>query len=240
LIESELFGSRRGAFSGARHDRGGLVQHADGGTLFLDEIAELPEESQVALLRVLQDGEVRPIGSPSSVQVDVRVVAATHQDLESRIARGAFRQDLYGRLIGYVARLPPLRQRREDIGTLIRAMLARADARIETVHRLAARALFSYPFPLNIRELEQAVRTAAVLAKDRELRFEHLPDALRTHLQFSTGLTPEDRALRDRVAELLRQHRGNLSAVARALGKAPMQVRRWCSRLSLRVSEFRD
>ncbi len=107
LIESELFGYRRGAFSGAREDREGLVRRADGGTLFLDEIAELPEESQVALLRVLQEGEVRPIGASESVRVDVRVVAATHQDLARRIAEGRFRQDLYARLAGFEVSLPP-------------------------------------------------------------------------------------------------------------------------------------
>lgn len=240
LVESELFGSKRGAFSGAHYDREGLVLRADEGTLFLDEIAELPEESQVALLRVLQEGEVRPLGSSDTIRVNVRIVAATHQDLESRIAEGRFRQDLYGRLLGYVAHLPALRHRREDVGTLIRAILERlVGERLLTVQRQAARALFAYPFPLNVRELEQALRTAVALCEGREIRFEHLPEAIRTYRSMANTLRPEDQALRDRLAELLREHRGNVTAVGRMLGKAPIQVRRWCKRFDLKISMFR-
>jgi DNA-binding NtrC family response regulator len=241
LIESELFGSRRGAFSGAREDREGLVRRADGGTLFLDEIAELPEESQVALLRVLQDGEVRPVGAADSVRVDVRVVAATHQDLEARIAAGTFRQDLYARLVGYVVTLPPLRGRREDIGTLLGTMLERLapDASAITMQRQAAHALLGYPYPLNIRELEQALRAAVALADGREIRFEHLPEAIRVYRPSGSELRPEDQALRDRLVELLREHRGNVTAVGRRLGKAPIQIRRWCRRYTIEISTFR-
>lgn len=241
LVESELFGSKRGAFSGARDDREGLVRRADGGTLFLDEIAELPEESQVALLRVLQEGEVRPVGAADSVKIDVRIVAATHQDLEARIAVGKFRQDLYARLIGFVVTLPPLRARREDIGTLVGTILGRiADepTRI-TLHQLAARALVAYPFPLNVRELEQALRAAVALADGCEIRLEHLPEAIRTYRTAGPDLRPEDQALRDRVTELLREHRGNVTAVGRSLGKAPIQIRRWCRRFAIEISAFR-
>jgi DNA-binding NtrC family response regulator len=242
LIESELFGSKRGAFSGAHGDRVGLVQRADRGTLFLDEIAELPAESQVALLRVLQDGEVRPVGAADALRIDVRVVAATHQDLEARIADGRFRQDLYARLAGYIVSLPPLRARREDIGTLIGVMLGRIapDPTGITVQRLAARALFMYPYPLNIRELEQALRTAVALADGREIRLEHLPEVIRTYRPHHDHLRPEDQALRDRLIELLREHRGNVTAVGRGLGKAPIQVRRWCRRYGIEIAMFRD
>jgi sigma54-dependent transcription regulator len=242
LIESELFGSKRGAFSGARDDREGLVRRADGGTLFLDEIAELPEESQVALLRVLQEGEVRPVGAADSIHVDVRVVAATHQDLEARIAAGRFRQDLYARLVGYVATLLPLRARREDIGTLIGTMLERMvdDPAPVTVQRQAARALLGYPYPLNVRELEQALRAAVALAEGREIRLEHLPDAIRTYRRSGPELLPEEQALRERLVELLREHRGNVTAVGRGLGKAPIQIRRWCRRYGIEISTFRS
>jgi transcriptional regulator with PAS, ATPase and Fis domain len=241
LIESELFGSKRGAFSGAREDREGLVRRADRGTLFLDEIAELPEESQVALLRVLQEGEVRPVGASDSIRIDVRVVAATHQDLESRIAAGRFRQDLYARLVGYVVTLPPLRARREDLGTMIAAILDRlvSDRAGVTLQRRAARAVLAYPFPLNIRELEQALRAAVALAEGREIRFEHLPETIRNYKPPGSELRPEDQALRDRITQLLREHHGNVSAVGRALGKAPIQIRRWCRRYGIEISSFR-
>jgi DNA-binding NtrC family response regulator len=271
LVESELFGSKRGAFSGAQDDREGLVRRADGGTLFLDEIAELPEESQVALLRVLQEGEVRPLGAAQPIRVDVRVVAATHQDLEARIADGRFRQDLYGRLVGHIVMLPPLRARREDIGPLICTILDRITAKPSglTVQPKAARALFTYGYPLNIRELEQALRTAVVLADGHEIRLEHLPEAIRTSRPSPPDLRPEDQALRDRLAlspalrsedqalrdrlalspedqalcdrlsELLRDHHGNVAAVGRSFGKAPMQIRRWCRRFGIELEAFR-
>jgi transcriptional regulator with AAA-type ATPase domain len=242
LVESELFGYRRGAFSGAKEDREGLVRRADGGTLFLDEIGELPEESQVALLRVLQEGEVRPIGAVDVVRVDVRMVAATHQDLAERIAAGRFRQDLYARLAGFAAKLPPLRERREDLGGLIATLLPRLcdDPARVTIHRHAARALLRYPYPLNVRELEQALRAALVLASGGEIRLEHLPEAIRTHVPApAAALRPEDRALRERLVEVLRGSRGNVAAAGRALGKAPIQIRRWCRRFGVDLAAFR-
>ena len=242
LLESELFGHRRGAFSGANEERDGLVRRAHTGTLFLDEIAELPEESQVALLRVLQDGEVRPVGANDTVKVDVRVVAATHQDLQARIADGRFRQDLYARLSGFEATLPPLRDRREDIGGLIAALLPRLTPHADriTLHRSAARLLLRYGWPLNIRELEQALRAAVALVDDGEIRAEHLSDAIRAYVLPSlASLRPEDRLLRERVIELLREQGGNVTAVGRAMGKAPIQIRRWCRRLQIDLAQFR-
>jgi DNA-binding NtrC family response regulator len=241
LVESELFGAKRGAFSGAREDREGVVRRAHGGTLFLDEIAELPEQSQVALLRVLQDGEVRPIGAADVTKVDVRIVAATHQDLEARIATGKFREDLYARLVGFVVMLPPLRNRREDIGMLIGALLPSlaAEPQKVTLQAAAARALLSYPYPHNVRELEQALRAAVALSDGAEIQFDHLPEAIRTHRAAGSELRPEDAALRDRITELLREHGGNVTAVGRSLGKAPIQIRRWCRRLGVDLAAFR-
>ncbi len=243
LIESELFGHRRGAFSGANEEREGLVRRASGGTLFLDEIAELPEESQVALLRVLQEGEVRPVGASDPVKVDIRVVAATHQDIPARIAAGRFRQDLYARLAGFEMGLPALRDRREDLGSLIAALLPRITPKPSrvTLHRSAARALFRYPWPLNVRELEQALRAAVALTDTGEVRFEHLPEAIRAYVPPSiASMRPEDRVLRERVIELLREHSGNVTAVGRAMGKAPIQIRRWCHRLQIELAQFRS
>jgi len=242
LIESELFGHKRGAFSGAHADRDGLVRGAHGGTLFLDEIAELPEESQVALLRVLQEGEVRPVGAGDAVKVDIRVVAATHQDLPARIASGRFRQDLYARLAGFELELPALRDRREDLGTLIAAILPRVAPAPErvTLHRAAARALLRYAWPLNIRELEQALRTAVALTETGEIRLEHLSETIRTYTPPSlTGMPPEERVLRERLLELLREHDGNVSAVGRAMDRGRVQVQRWCQRLQIEPSQFR-
>jgi sigma-54 dependent transcriptional regulator, acetoin dehydrogenase operon transcriptional activator AcoR len=243
LVESELFGHKRGAYSGAHEDREGIVRRAHGGTLFLDEIAELPGESQVALLRVLQEGEVRPIGASDATKVDVRIVAATHQDIPARIADGRFRQDLYARLSGFEMSLPALRDRREDLGTLIASILPRVAAQPERIslHRLAARALFRYAWPLNIRELEQALRSADLLIDTGEIRLEHLPEAIRTYVPPGvSSMRPEERAFREHVIDLLRDHGGNIAAVGRAMGKAPVQVRRWCQRMQIDLSQFRS
>jgi len=125
LLESELFGYRKGAFSNAVEDRPGLVRAADRGTLFLDEIGDLPQSSQAALLRVLQECEVTPLGGTRPVKVDLRVICATHRDLEARVALGQFRADLYARLSGHTFSIPPLRERREDLGLLTAALLRR-------------------------------------------------------------------------------------------------------------------
>jgi transcriptional regulator of acetoin/glycerol metabolism len=243
LIESELFGHRRGAFSGASEDRDGLFRRAHLGTLFLDEIAELPPESQVALLRVLQEGEVRPVGSSEDVKVDVRVLAASHQDLQRRIADGRFRQDLYGRIAGFEITMPALRNRREDLGTLIAVLLPRITAQPErfTLHRDAACALLRYEWPQNIRELEQALRTAVALTNDGKLRLEHLPDSIVSYRPSGNiALSVDDSQLRGRLVELLARHAGNVAAVARAMDRAPVQIRRWCRRLRIDLATFRQ
>ena len=218
------------------------MRSAHGGTLFLDEVAELPEESQVTLLRVLQEGEVRPIGASDALKVDIRVVAATHQDIPARIADGRFRQDLYARIAGFEVVLPALRDRREDLGTLIAAILPRVAPQPEriTMNHAAARALLRYTWPLNIRELEQALRAAVALTDTGEIRLEHLPEAIRTYTPSSVpNMRPEDRVLRDRLIDLLREHGGNIAAVGRAMGKAPIQIRRWCLRMQIDLSKFR-
>src|SRR5262249_14397954 len=153
-------------------------------------------------------GEVRPVGASEAVKVDVRVVAATHQDLQARINDGRFRQDLYARLSGFEASLPPLRERREDLGTLIATILPRVAPHPEriTIHRSSARLLLRYGWPLNIRELEQALRAAVALIEDGEIRPEHLSESIRSYVPPSlASLRPEDRVLRERVIELLRE-----------------------------------
>jgi DNA-binding NtrC family response regulator len=242
LVESELFGHRRGAFSGASEDREGLVRRAHQGTLFLDEIAELPLESQVALLRVLQDGEVRPVGGHDELRVDVRVIAATHQDLPRRIAAGQFRHDLYGRIAGFEITMPPLRDRREDLGMLIAAILPRIcdEPKRVTLTQSAARALIAYRWPLNIRELEQTLRAALALSEDGALGLDHLPAAIRAPDATSdVAHSATELALRERLIELLRECHGNVAAVGRAMHRAPIQIRRWCERLQIDLASFR-
>ncbi len=242
IIESELFGHRKGAFSGATEARPGFVRAAEGGTLFLDEVAELPEPSQVKLLRVLQEKEVVPVGETDAVKVDVRVVAATHQDLPARVARGLFRQDLFARLAGFAVDLPPLRSRREDIGLLVAALLPRIagdGASTIKLERATGRMLFNYTWPLNIRELEQALAAAVALADGAEIGPEHLPPAVRGEESQREPLSEGDVDLRTQLVKLLETHRGNVSAIARDLGKARVQVRRWCKRFGLNVDDYR-
>jgi two-component system response regulator HydG len=176
LLESELFGHVRGAFSGAVADKPGLFEAASGGTLLLDEVADLPPLLQVKLLRVLQDGEVRRVGANHSVAMDVRVIAATHKDLEALVDLGTFRADLFFRLKVFSLRLPALRDRRDDILPLARHFLA---AEAEPAHELgpaAEDALLRYRWPGNIRELSNAMRYASTLSDMRVIGPRHLPD----------------------------------------------------------------
>jgi sigma-54 dependent transcriptional regulator, acetoin dehydrogenase operon transcriptional activator AcoR len=166
LVESELFGHRKGAFSSATEDRPGLVPASDRGTLFLDEIGELPASAQVTLLRTLQEGEVRPVGATQARRVDLRVVAATHRNLEAMVLAGQFRADLLARLQGLTFQLPPLRERREDMGLIVGSLLTRhaGDRRNVALSHAMARALFSREWRRNVRELELWLAGALALA----------------------------------------------------------------------------
>jgi DNA-binding NtrC family response regulator len=196
LLESELFGYRKGSFSNAIEDRPGLVRAADGGTLLLDEIGDLPPSSQAALLRVLQEREVTPLGATHPIKVDLRVICATHRDLEAQVALGQFRADLYARLSGHRFVLPPLRDRREDLGLLAAALLRRAGPAHEVRFTPeAVRALYRYHWPLNVRELETSLMSARVLARGGAIDLEHLPAAIVASPGYSTAhgdLVPRD------------------------------------------------
>jgi transcriptional regulator of acetoin/glycerol metabolism len=164
LIESELFGYKRGAFSGAERDKPGILRTAHEGTLLLDEIGDMPLEAQAKLLRVLQTKEVLPLGASTPERVDVRVVAATHRDLDKLQRDGKFRQDLYARLNEHQVRLPPLRDRKEDVVMLSRAFAARHGApQVELAFRYVL-ALLAYDWPYNVRELEACIKRSVVLA----------------------------------------------------------------------------
>jgi DNA-binding NtrC family response regulator len=178
LIESELFGHEKGAFTGASSAHAGLIEAADGGTLFLDEIGELPLTVQAQLLRVLQNGEVRRVGSTRMRRVDVRLVAATHRDLVVMIQEGTFRSDLYFRLRVVDVKLPPLRERGEDIDELALYLLEKICARLNRPRRImspgALQAIRGYSWPGNVRELENAIERAAILFDADTLLREHL------------------------------------------------------------------
>ena len=178
LIESELFGHEKGAFTGASAGRAGLVEAADGGTLFLDEIGELPLEAQARLLRVLQEGEIRRVGSVQSQKVDVRLIAATHRDLKSLAKIGQFREDLYYRLHVIALKLPALRERGADVNEIANAFLLRQSARVNrtdlTFAADAEQAIRHYSWPGNVRELENAVERAVILSESPQISAELL------------------------------------------------------------------
>ena len=240
LVEGALFGHRKGAFSGATEDRPGLVRAADRGTLLLDEIGDLPLGAQAALLRVLQEREVLPVGGTRPVPVDLRVIAATHRSLDRMVESGEFRADLHARLAGYRLDLWPLRARREDTGLLVGALLARLGCAELRLHPRAARALLRHGFPGNVRELERALEAAAALAEGGQVQAEHLPEAVQRSLGTpGAQREAEEEARREELVALLQEHGGNVTAVARAMGKARMQVQRWLKRYALDPARFR-
>ncbi|MGV3622377.1 MAG: sigma 54-interacting transcriptional regulator [Archangium sp.] len=246
LVESELFGNKKGAFSGAIEERKGLVRAAHGGTLLLDEVGDLPLETQPALLRVLQERVVVPVGGTTPLPVDVRVISATHRSLEQLVGQGAFRDDLRARLGGYEIALPALEARREDLGLLIAALTKRlSPQRAPTVQFsiAAARALFAWDWPRNVRELEKVLDRALVLSGSGPIEPEHLPpELLKPPPKRSSDADPDDvdDGRKTELENLLRQHNGNVSAVARAMGKARMQIQRWLKRYQLDPRDFGD
>jgi len=189
LLESELFGYMRGAFTGANENRRGLFQAADGGTLFMDEIGNMSLTMQVKLYRILQEGKVRPVGSTEETSIDVRVIAATNKDLEKEIAEGRFREDLFYRLNVIPIHLPPLRERRDDIPLLARAFLDRyaksMNKKIEGIEPEAMRRLEVYEWPGNVRELENTIERAVALETTKRVSVEGLPERITNFYQES-------------------------------------------------------
>ena len=247
LIESELFGHARGAFTGAAVDRGGLIEAAEGGTLFLDEIGDMPLATQAKLLRTLESNEVRRLGETTERMVDVRVVAATHRDLQRLAAEGSFRADLFYRLNVVRIDLPPLRERREDIGLLASYFLDRMSRRTGRNFRFspaAAVLLERYDYPGNVRELENAIEHACVISESEVILPAHLPAPIRAPRMLPD--TPSDRPAvaapdpdprgtapdgeearaswslaqveKNHIQRVLERHRGNATAAAKQLG----------------------
>jgi DNA-binding NtrC family response regulator len=251
LVESQLFGHARGAFSGAVRDEPGLVRASDRGTLFLDEVGDLPRASQAALLRVLQESEVHSLGETRARKVDLRVVSATHRRIDA-LEQVGFRTDLYARLAGYVHELPPLRERREDLGILVAALLrALAPHRAETL-RLApelGRAIYAHSWPRNVRQLRHALASAIVFATDGTIELSHAPEDVRL-ARDSRASQPqageaapeperEDVQLRESLVGNLAVHQGNISEVARAMGRTRMQIHRWMRRFGIDPAIYR-
>lgn len=251
LIESELFGFRRGAFTGADRDKLGLFKAANGGTLFLDEIGDMPPEVQVKLLRALQFKEVLPLGATQAEPVDVRVVCATHRDLEAEVSGGGFRGDLFSRLNEFPLHLPPLRARKEDIFMLSRHFIEKYGKPEMRIPFAVVLALVHYDWPYNVRELETAIKRLVALTPSIELEFNHLPDPIRDNLrsygQDEASSKPEVRLQPARIdppnlaemVEMLTRHQGNISAIAREVGKERMQVHRWLKRHGLNAEDYR-
>jgi len=193
LMESELFGHEKGAFTGALKAKSGLFQAANGGTIFLDEIGELPLEMQAKLLRVLQEKEVRPVGSNDKVPVDVRVIAATNRDLEAAYRAGTFRKDLYFRLNVVTVHLPSLRERRSDIPQLVHCFLDRyAQGENIQVTPAAMKGFLQYDWPGNVRELENCIARAVALGDHRTIDVGDLPPTIR--VPQNSGMASEDAA----------------------------------------------
>jgi transcriptional regulator with PAS, ATPase and Fis domain len=231
LVESELFGYRRGAFTGADRDSPGLVRSAHGGTLFLDEIGDLPLDIQPKLLRLLESKEIAPVGSAKTERVDVRVVCATHADLAALVEKKKFRADLYSRIKGYVLTLPPLRRRKEDMLRLVRVQLARlerADAEVSVGFMVA---LLRHDWPFNVRELFSVIHRAVALAPPgTTLDVEHLPEEIasppaRGEEKESADKPPVPDA--DALRAALAQHGGNIAALARFYKRDRSLIHRW-------------
>jgi DNA-binding NtrC family response regulator len=236
MVEAELFGHKRGAFSGAVADRAGLVRSSHAGTLFLDELGDLRSSSQAALLRVLQERQVTPVGADRPLPVDLRVVSATHRPLDELTASGAFRADLLARLRGFTMRLAPLRERREDFALVLAGLLARRGVGRIEMSVSAARQLLRHDWPLNVRELDKVLGSALALAAGGPIRREHLPQSVEPG---RVAVRDEAEMTGERLVELLREHAGNLAAVARAVGKGRTQVQRWLARFGVDPESFR-
>ena len=242
LLQSELFGHERGAFTGATTDKLGLVRSAASGTLFLDEVGDLPPPAQAALLRTLQVKTVRPLGSTRDFPVDFRLLSATHRDLKDMIAKERFRSDLYARLNAFELVMPPLRKRREDLGVII-AHILHKQGRDNALSKEAASILFQDDWPLNIRELEQCLVSACALAGEGPIEPVHLgkraprdeestaPSAAPVAAPSSPPLGEQE--LQAQLIAQLKEAEGNVAAVGRSLGKKPPQIFRWLKRFGI-------
>jgi transcriptional regulator with PAS, ATPase and Fis domain len=225
LLESELFGYRKGAFTDARTDKPGKFEMADGGTVFLDEIGEIPVSIQAKLLRILEEHAFEPLGSVETVRVDVRIVAATNRDLERAVNEGRFRPDLYYRLKVFPIVMPPLRERSEDIPLLIEFFLVQRnqyEKKTVTISQDAVALLTDYAWPGNVRELRHAIEYAFVMSKGERIEIDHLPEAVREEHRGSADgpsghLSPIEEMEKRLIVDTLRKHGGSREKAAGTL-----------------------
>ncbi|MBC2733987.1 MAG: sigma 54-interacting transcriptional regulator [Desulfobacteraceae bacterium] len=241
LLESELFGHVRGAFTGAIKDHVGRFQKADGGTIFLDEIGDISPKMQLRLLRVIENMEFQRVGGNTSIKVDVRIVAATNQDLRLKVARGQFREDLYYRLRVMEVKLPPLRERREDIPLLVSHFIQKFNRKltkqIKTISEEALRGLTCHDWPGNVRELENVIERAFVLCHQSTITLEHLSDELTSKSRSPiSGAFPiqEDEEVSS-ILSALDKTAGNKSRAARLLGLSRKTIYRKIEKYNLQV-----
>jgi DNA-binding NtrC family response regulator len=243
LIESELFGHEKGSFNGANEDRTGLVEEANNGTLFLDEIGELPLEAQARLLRVLQEHEIRKVGSVHSHQVDIRLVAASNKNLQQFVDSGQFREDLFYRINVMTLNIPPLRNRGSDVLELadmkLKLCCDRLEIEVKHFNADSIQAITSYPWPGNVRELENVIEQAVVLTEDKEITLEvlgldvelvssenflasnhSLNEINSVGLQTGKGVSAKELSLKDYFQGFVLEHQGHLNEteLAKKLG----------------------
>jgi transcriptional regulator with PAS, ATPase and Fis domain/iron only hydrogenase large subunit-like protein len=255
LLESELFGHKKGAFTGAIAEKRGLFESADGGTIFLDEVGDITPKLQAELLRVLDIGEIRPVGSNTATKVDVRLIAATNRNLEQGIAEGWFREDLFYRLNVFTITMPPLRNRLDSLDELLQTFIAKASTRVnKTLVGIEDRAIYAmhqYHWPGNIRELQNIIERAAVLTHDEVIRLENLPVIFGELVFQSPDETSQDslrsqrqkhvnQVERNLLTRYLRETDGNTSAAARLAGIPRRTFYRMLSRNGLNGSEFKS
>jgi transcriptional regulator with GAF, ATPase, and Fis domain len=252
LMESELFGHKRGSFTGAVADKAGLFEKADGATIFLDEVGDMPVEMQGKLLRVLQAGEVKPVGDVVTRKVRVRVIAATNRDLDKALAAGEFREDLFYRFNAFTVVLPPLRERSEDIPVLAYHFLRKAEAKVnKKVDRFSPEALDllrRYGWPGNLRELENIIERAVVLSSSQQVEVAHLPlymkDAGPIRVTTQEGFVKaKERVVsmfeKEAVARFLAEARGNISVASQKAGITRRNFHRLLSKYSINTKKYK-
>jgi two-component system response regulator PilR (NtrC family) len=238
LMESEFFGHRKGSFTGAVSDKIGLVQSADNGTLFLDEIADLPLAMQVKLLRVIQEKAVRQVGASREEQANARILSATHKPLAELVTKGEFREDLFYRINVIELRVPALRERGDDVIALARSILNRLDAKA-TLDDSARLTLLAYPFPGNVRELENVLERAVTLSatgtiRDTDLNLRPVDESTVSHIATATNLDNQVEGVqRQAIIEALKKTRYNKTAAAKLLGLSLRQLRYRIAKLGI-------